>query len=107
VLADVRVAVEDHSKMQGQALRVATQLGTEGARAPAETQALLRWLADNHFTFLGYREYDLVEGPDGMALRRCPAPAWGSCGTTSPASSSFAALPPEVRARAKDPQRSS
>ena len=31
VLADVRVAVEDYPKMQGQALRLATQLGTEGA----------------------------------------------------------------------------
>src|SRR5215467_9059323 len=40
VLADVRVAVEDYSKMQGKALRLATQLGAEGASAPAETQAL-------------------------------------------------------------------
>ena len=23
---------------------------------------LLRWLADDHFTFLGYREYRLVDG---------------------------------------------
>ncbi len=105
VLADVRVAVEDHSKMQGQALRVATQLGTEGARAPAETQALLRWLADNHFTFLGYREYDLVEGPDGMALQAVPGTGLGILRHDKPGSSSFAALPPEVRARAKDPQR--
>jgi glutamate dehydrogenase len=105
VLADVRVAVEDHSKMQGQALRVATQLGMEGARAPAETQALLRWLADNHFTFLGYREYDLVEGPDGMALQAVPGTGLGILRHDKPGSSSFAALPPEVRARAKDPQR--
>jgi glutamate dehydrogenase len=105
VLADVRVAVEDHSKMQGQALRVATQLGTEGARAPAETQALLRWLADNHFTFLGYREYNLVEGPDGMALQAVPGTGLGILRHDKPGASSFAALPPEVRARAKDPQR--
>jgi glutamate dehydrogenase len=105
VLADVRVAVEDHSRMQGQALRVATQLGTEGARAPAETQALLRWLADNHFTFLGYREYDLVEGPDGMALQAVPGTGLGILRHDKSGSSSFAALPPEVRARAKDPQR--
>jgi glutamate dehydrogenase len=105
VLADVRVAVEDHSKMQEKALRVATQLGTEGARAPAETQALLRWLADNHFTFLGYREYDLVEGQDGMALQAVPGTGLGILRHDKPGSSSFAALPPEVRARAKDPQR--
>jgi glutamate dehydrogenase len=105
VLADVRVAVEDHSKMQEKALRVATQLGTEGARAPAETQALLRWLADNHFTFLGYREYDLVEGPDGMALHAVPGTGLGILRHDKSGSSSFAALPPEVRARARDPQR--
>ena len=27
----------------------------------SETEAFLEWLADDHFTFLGYREYDLVE----------------------------------------------
>src|SRR5688572_32787596 len=26
-----------------------------------EAQEFLRWAADNHFTFLGYREYDVVE----------------------------------------------
>ena len=40
------------------------------AESPAEIEALLRWLADGHFTFLGYREYDLVDGPDGMAAAR-------------------------------------
>src|SRR2546430_15799720 len=67
VLADVRVAVEDHQKLVNTALRLADQLAAEGVNAPAETQALLRWLADNHFTFLGYREYNLLEGPDGIA----------------------------------------
>src|SRR5436190_13765390 len=105
VLADVRVAVEDHQKMTDTALRLADQLAAEGARAPAETQALLRWLADNHFTFLGYREYDLVEGQDGMALQAVPGTGLGILRHDKSGSSSFAALPPEVRARAKDPQR--
>ena len=43
-----------------------------GADAPAEIAELLRWLADGHFTFLGYREYDLVDGPEGMALSAVP-----------------------------------
>src|SRR6266480_6324897 len=105
VLADVRVAVEDHQKMVNTALRLADQLAAEGVNAPAETQALLRWLADNHFTFLGYREYDLVEGPDGMALQAVPGTGLGILRHDKSGSSSFAALPPEVRARAKDPQR--
>ena len=105
VLADVRVAVEDYPKMQGTALLLADRLAAEGPAAPTETQALLRWLADNHFTFLGYREYDLVEGPDGMALIAVPGTGLGILRHDKRGSSSFAALPPEVRARAKDPQR--
>jgi glutamate dehydrogenase len=105
VLADVRVAVEDHQKMTDTALRLADQLAAEGATAPAETQALLRWLADNHFTFLGYREYDLLEGQDGMALQAVPGTGLGILRHDKRGSSSFAALPPEVRARVKDPQR--
>ena len=105
VLLDVRVSVEDYPKMAEAALRLADRLGTEGARAPAETQALLRWLAGNHFTFLGYREYDLVEGDQGMALVPVPGTGLGILRHDKRGSASFAALPPEVRARAKDPQR--
>ncbi len=84
VLLDVRVAVEDYPKMAEAALRLADRLATEGPRAPAETQALLRWLADNHFTFLGYREYDLRRRRRrGWRWCRFPGPAWASCGTTS------------------------
>ncbi|HEY6277143.1 MAG TPA: NAD-glutamate dehydrogenase [Streptosporangiaceae bacterium] len=105
VLTDVRVAVEDYPKMQGTALLLADRLAAEGPAAPVETQALLRWLADNHFTFLGYREYDLTEGPDGMALIAVPGTGLGLLRHDKRGPSSFAALPPEVRARAKDPQR--
>jgi glutamate dehydrogenase len=105
VLLDVRVAVEDYPKMTEAALRLADRLSTEGPKPPAETQALLRWLADNHFTFLGYREYDLVEGEQGMALVSVPGTGLGILRHDKKGSASFAALPPEVRARAKDPQR--
>ncbi len=87
------------------AVRLADRLETEGPQPPAETQALLRWLADNHFTFLGYREYDLVEGEQGMALVPVPGTGLGILRHDKRGSASFAALPPEVRARAKDPQR--
>jgi glutamate dehydrogenase len=105
VLLDVRAAVEDYPKMAEAAVRLADRLETEGPRPPAETQALLRWLADNHFTFLGYREYDLVDGPQGMALVPVPGTGLGILRHDKRGSASFAALPPEVRARAKDPQR--
>jgi glutamate dehydrogenase len=105
VLHDVRVAVEDYPRMQAKATWLADRLSAEGASGPAETVALLRWLADNHFTFLGYREYDLVDGPDGMSLLAVPGTGLGILRHDKRDSNSFAALPPEVRARARDPQR--
>src|SRR5690606_29633327 len=64
VLEDVRAAVVDWAPMRAKMLEIADELETR--RMPAsvseagrkEAQAFLRWAADNHFTFLGYREYD-------------------------------------------------
>ncbi len=121
VLGDVRVAVEDWPRMQAKAVQLAEQLamfpvsrgsaaagfageGTaEGDESRAEAEALLRWLADGHFTFLGYREYDLEDGPDGMALRAVAGTGLGILRHDRQGSTAFAALPPEVRARAREP----
>ena len=71
VLTDVREAVEDWPKMRAAALAIADELASAqlgGPRPPVpekditDSVALLRWLADDHFTFLGYREYELVDG---------------------------------------------
>lgn len=63
VLADVRVAVRDWRKMRDKMLEAASALnrGPVGADPAVriETDGLLRWMADDHFTFLGYREYKL------------------------------------------------
>ena len=91
--------------MSGPAAADAVADAAAGAEAPAEIEALLRWLADGHFTFLGYREYDLADGPDGMTLRAVAGTGLGILRHDRQASTSFAALPPEVRARARDPQR--
>jgi len=116
VLGDVRVAVEDYPRMQAKAVQLADQLAMVAARIPpdgdaassdeppAEVEALLRWLADGHFTFLGYREYDLVEGQDGMALHGVAGTGLGILRHDRPGSSSFASLPAEVRAKAREPQ---
>src|SRR6266705_2894633 len=117
VLGDVRVAVEDHHRMRARAVQLADELAMPGhapaaqqskaaaVEEPAEIEALLRWLADGHFTFLCYREYDLVDEPDGMTLRAAAGTGLGILRHDRQGSSSFAALPPEVRARARDPQR--
>ena len=65
-LDDVRVSVEDWPQMLAGARRIADELrdGLPGV-GKAETDeaaAFVDWLADNHFTFLGYREYRLARG---------------------------------------------
>ena len=34
-----------------------------------ETVAFLEWLREQHFVFLGTRDYAIVDGPDGPALQ--------------------------------------
>jgi glutamate dehydrogenase len=111
VLGDVRVAVEDYPRMRARAVALADDvLGPEGdgsgsADSPAEIANLLRWLADQHFTFLGYREYDLDTGPDGMTLSAVPGTGLGILRHDRQGPGSFATLPEEVKERALDPQR--
>jgi glutamate dehydrogenase len=66
VLTDVREAVEDWPRMRTRALELADELSSAVLPVPAkditDSVALLRWLSDDHFTFLGYREYRLVHG---------------------------------------------
>ncbi|PRZ44377.1 glutamate dehydrogenase [Antricoccus suffuscus] len=64
VLRDVFEAVEDWPAMRKLADDIATELRTSPpvgipTAEVDETAELLEWLADNHFTFIGYREYVL------------------------------------------------
>jgi glutamate dehydrogenase len=73
VLANVREAVEDWPKMRAACSRIAEELVQDpppGIPAVEVDQAhqLLEWLADNHFTFLGYREYALHRAPEADRL---------------------------------------
>ncbi|GAB2520040.1 NAD-glutamate dehydrogenase [Lysobacter humi (ex Lee et al. 2017)] len=65
VLEDVRVIVADWEVMRDRMLDVAEDLGSRAVpmddEARAEAQEFLRWAADNHFTFLGYREYEVAK----------------------------------------------
>jgi len=66
VLTDVREAVEDWQKMRARALRIAEELSHTSlpvsTEEVGEARDLLHWLVDDHFTFLGYREYALIAG---------------------------------------------
>jgi glutamate dehydrogenase len=102
VLEDVRVAVEDQPRMRSTAMQLAVSLAGEGdPAAAAEESSLLEWLAAGHFTFLGFREYDLVHGPDGVGLRAVPGSGLGIL--RHDRKGSLVVLPAEAQARAVDP----
>ncbi|MHA6784567.1 NAD-glutamate dehydrogenase [Pseudonocardia saturnea] len=85
-LRDVREIVDDAEPMLATALRIADELPAHappGATAqPRDVAELLRWLADDHVTFLGYRHYtatadgELVAEPgSGLGVLRRDAAA--------------------------------
>src|SRR3954452_3639895 len=109
VLGDVRAAVEDWSAMREQALAVADTVDTEASTFDEEDRkeaaTLLRWLAGDHFTFLGYREYELVTRGGEDTLTAVPGTGLGLLrdSRSRPVSHSFAELPPEGRQKAREP----
>ena len=81
VLRDVREAVEDWDRMRLQALRIVEQLRQDPPELPADevrqARELLEWLADDHFAFLGYREYRLQSSGDDLLLSAVPGTGLG------------------------------
>ncbi|RFU49474.1 NAD-glutamate dehydrogenase [Paraburkholderia sp. DHOC27] len=78
VLGDVRAAVEDWPKIVDMARATIKNMkahdhGVEGA----EARAFLEWMVDNHFTFLGQRDYELVSHDGGFGLRAVAASGLG------------------------------
>ena len=68
VLGDVILATRDYGPMQARAEALARELdalarAAEGEHADelGEYAAFMRWLVADHFVFLGYREYDVLE----------------------------------------------
>ncbi|HEV7524621.1 MAG TPA: NAD-glutamate dehydrogenase domain-containing protein, partial [Acidimicrobiia bacterium] len=104
VLHDVRSATRDWKPMLGALQAVTAEL--EHTPPPCtvdelvEGKALLGWLADEHFTFLGYRAYELT---DDDQLRPVPGTGLGLLrDAPEDPSTGFAALPPAVRAKARE-----
>ncbi len=71
-LADVRASVNDWRAMRGKMVEIADALPQRSLPLDedgvAEAQAFLRWVADDHFTFLGYREYEVTEAQGDQVL---------------------------------------
>ncbi|WP_371653039.1 MULTISPECIES: NAD-glutamate dehydrogenase [unclassified Streptomyces] len=113
VLSDVREAVEDWEKMRDASLRIADELPKEPKAGDLrdeevdEARELLRWLSDDHFTFLGYREYELREDDSlaavpgtGLGILRSDPQHVGD--DRHPVSPSFERLPADARAKARE-----
>src|SRR5919197_3166225 len=87
ILGDVEVVVRDFAPMRERVGRM-----IEVARAGftlydedeiEETVAFLEWLLDQNFVFLGYREYDLLDLPEGRALAVVPESGLGILSKTT------------------------
>ncbi|RZQ59624.1 NAD-glutamate dehydrogenase [Amycolatopsis suaedae] len=107
VLGDVREVVEDADKMAEAARNLAEWLSSAPPPLPDQQEVtdgakLLRWLADGHFTFLGYRRYELVDNPepetDTPALRAVLASGLGVLRQDSLAARSLTAGPDSAAA---------
>jgi glutamate dehydrogenase len=112
VLGDVRLAVEDWQPMADAMRGVAEELRRDCPASIdgdelAEIEAFLNWLADDNFTFLGYRDYDLETRDGEDVVVQVPDSGLGILrqGGTSEPSQAFGKLPPEIRrlARLPDP----
>ncbi|MGN6253334.1 MAG: NAD-glutamate dehydrogenase [Marmoricola sp.] len=105
VLSDVREAVEDwqrmHAKVDGILATLEKNPPPVAPGALAEGLAFLRWLGENHFTFLGYREYHLAAVDGQEVLTAVPGTGYGILRSDP---SGPGVLPPEAAAHARDPQ---
>lgn len=74
VLHEVRIVVSDFAAMKQKAGEIARELDSSPADITPddveEARAFVDWLIDDHFTFLGYDEYDFVSDKKGTSVCR-------------------------------------
>ncbi|MEO8136590.1 MAG: NAD-glutamate dehydrogenase, partial [Betaproteobacteria bacterium] len=110
VLGDVRAAVLDWKPLVGKVRAIAADVAKSPPPLPAnelsEGIAFLEWVADNHFTLLGYRCHDLVTIDGQDALKIVAGSSLGIFRQTegNDVAASFAVLPAEVKAYARRPE---
>jgi glutamate dehydrogenase len=106
VLREVRESVEDWEKMRSQVLDIVEQLNAKPPPLDAEQidrgREFLQWLADDHFAFLGYREYKLERVGDDEILRAVPGTGLGILRSDQDQSKAFAKLPGAAKAKARE-----
>jgi glutamate dehydrogenase len=116
VLRLVEEAVQDWQKMITRSEDTVELLGDRtviGGRVEQADLAreLLSWLNANHFTFLGYREYDVVNDQSGVQFKVRPGSGLGILRADQDPPGTFHAVPlpnvePELMIITKDNQKS-
>jgi glutamate dehydrogenase len=80
-LVDVRHACRDWMRMRNSVLKLCADIARHppplAADVIAESRALLQYMENHHFTFLGYRENRMTRGKDGPVLEPVPDTALG------------------------------
>jgi glutamate dehydrogenase len=106
VLRDVRESVEDWQKMHAQVGSVVDDLEATPPPLPADEvrqgRDLLTWLAADHFTFLGYREYRLERDGDDEMLRAVPGTGLGILRADPDMAAASGRLPRTAAAKARE-----
>ncbi|MDH3412849.1 MAG: NAD-glutamate dehydrogenase [Gammaproteobacteria bacterium] len=110
VLSDVRSVVADWKPMRKKLAAILDELDKSPPPLDKdeikEARAILEWLDDNHFTYLGYREYELSTRNGEDVLATVPGSGLGVLRNrkSGAESKSFSSLPPEVRRLAREPR---
>lgn len=103
ILSDVRASVNDWRKMLERAEQSLLELEQNPPPLDpadiAESKDFLRWLINNHFTFLGCRDFKLIGNETNRALQVIPGSGLGVLrdDTVSLVSRSYADMPPQAR----------
>ena len=105
VLGEVRLAVEDWQAMRAKTEELSQELDRDpppvDEKEVEEVRAFLKWVSAHHFTFLGYREYDLVVEDDEPGLKAVPDSGLGILRNAPPAP--FKRLGPKALGLAQAP----
>ncbi len=103
ILGDVRMAVADWRKMAERAEESLQELEENPPPLDpseiAESKDFLRWLINNHFTFLGCRDFKLIGNETNRALQTISGSGLGVLRDdgVSTISRSYADMPPQAR----------
>lgn len=109
VLNDVRAVVQDWGGMRARIGEIIATIEAQDLPVPAEDKEealyFLRWVNDHHYTFIGFRAYDLLAENGQDVLRQVPGSGLGILRDShgSDLSQGFAHIPTPLRAFARIP----